>query len=200
MEKFEQFMYRVDYHKYNIINKYRNFKIDTSNRFVSIFRSAMNNKGLSILILSILLSILTGDKFTYFFWGTILYLLIHHTNRIKEEKKSDKLKDIDFKLLGAGEESLSAILDQFIADCFNRDVIFFRGIKDKEYINDKDEKEMLNSLLNSVASGLSPILRDKLELYYGDQLDRILARKCFITVSLFVANNNKNIYNTPNQN
>ena len=59
---------------------------------------------------------------------------------------------------------------------------------------------MLNSLLNSVASELSPILRDKLELYYGDQLDIILGRKCFITVSLFVANNNKNLYNVPNQN
>lgn len=200
MEKFEQFMYRVDYHKYNFINWYRGLKTSMYNRIVSIFKLSMDNKGLSILILSILLSILTRDNFTYFFWGTVLYLLIHHTNRIKEEKEYDKLQDIDFKLLGAGEESLSAILDQFIADCFNRDVIFFRGIKDKEYINDKDEKEMLNTLLNSVASGLSPILRDKLALYYGNQLDSILARKCFITVSLFVANNNKNIYNVPNQN
>lgn len=199
-DKLEQISYRVDYYKYNFSTWYKNKKFNIKNKLISLFKAAMGNKGLSILILAIIISILTGDKFTYFFWGTILYLLIHHTKRIEDKKESDRIKDIDFKLLGSGDESLSAILDQFIADCFNRDVIFFRGIKDKEYINDKDEKEMLNSLLNSVAGGLSPILRDKLALYYGEQLDRILARKCFITVSLFVANNNKNLYNVPNQN
>ena len=86
----------------------------------------MGNKGLSILILAIIISILTGDKFTYFFWGTILYLLIHHTKKVEDKKESDILKEIDFKLLGSGDDSLSALLDQFIADCFNRDVIFFR--------------------------------------------------------------------------
>lgn len=199
-DKFEQLSYRIDLYKYNISNWYKIKKRNIKNKITDLYNSAINNKGLSILIITIILSILTGDRFTYFFWGTILYLLIHHTKRIEDKKESDRLKDIDFKLLGSGEESLSAILDQFIADCFNRDVIFFRGVKDKEYINDKDEKEMLNTLLNSVASQLSPILRDKLKLYYGEELDIILGRKCFITVSLFVANNNKNIYNTPNKN
>ena len=199
-DKFEQLSYRIDLYKYNISNWYKIKKRNIKNKITDLYNSAINNKGLSILIITIILSILTGDKFTYFFWGTVLYLLIHYTKRIEDKKESDRLKDIDFKLLGSGEESLSAILDQFIADCFNRDVIFFRGVKDKEYINDKDEKEMLNTLLNSVASQLSPILRDKLKLYYGEELDIILGRKCFITVSLFVANNNKNIYNTPNKN
>ena len=199
-DKLEQISYRIDYYKYNFSRWYITRKTNIKNNIINLYNLSMDNKGISILILSIILSLITQDKFTFFFWGTILYLLINHTKKVEDKKESDILKEIDFKLLGSGDDSLSALLDQFIADCFNRDVIFFRGIKDKEYINDKDEKEMLNSLLNSVAGGLSPILRDKLALYYGEQLDRILARKCFITVSLFVANNNKNIYNTPNQN
>lgn len=154
------------------------------------------HKGLSLFFLCLFLSLITGEYTIFNFWGVIVYLLIIKKEKNNDEKELNYLNSIDFKLLDDAEDSLSSILDRFITDCFNRDVIFFRGIKDKEYINSKDEKEILDNLMNSVISNISPLLRKKIDLYYGEgQSDIIIGRKCFVIVSLFVANNNKAIYN-----
>jgi hypothetical protein len=154
-----------------------------------------NNPGISILIAALLLGILTNSPWTYYFWGSILYIFVLINRKMQYQKEKDKLAIIDINKLNDGPDGLKTILTSFVSDCFDRDVLFFRGLQDKEYINTKDEQEMLNSLLESVASNMSPSLRTKLDMYYGyGRTDIIIGRICYQLVSLFVANNNKQIY------
>ena len=180
--------------------------IEAKSFFVDAIKDSIrymkNNKGESIFI-CVFTASLFGEVWTYGFWGSILYAFILINRKMEYQREKDKLSIIDLDKLGDGEEGLKSLLTTFVSDCFERDVLFFRGIKDKEYINTKDEQDMLNSLLESVASNMSPSLRAKLDMYYGQgRTDIIVGRMCYQVVSIFVANNNKQIYNVkvPNMN
>lgn len=167
-----------------------------------VIKDIIDNKGKAIFIFVAIMGLL-GELWTYAFWGSILYTFILINRKLEYQREKDKLAIIDLDKLGDGEEGLKSLLTTFVSDCFERDVLFFRGIKDKEYINTKDEQDMLNSLLESVASNMSPSLRAKLDMYYGQgRTDIIVGRMCYQVVSIFVANNNKQIYNVtvPNMN
>lgn len=192
-------MDKISFNYFNITNKLSDLKFKIKSFISKYYKVGLdwifNYKGISLIALFILMIFLTKEYGIALF-GIIIYLLILKKEKNDHEKEMDYLKLIDFKLLDDTENGLSSILDKHISECFNRDVVFFRGIKDKEYINTKDEKEMLDTLMNSAVSNISPLLRKKIDLYYGEgQSDIIIGRKCFIVVSLFVANNNKAIYN-----
>ena len=175
----------------------------TKNFITNILDYAQENPGISILLVSLILG-LSGNVWYYYFWGSILYIFVLINRRMNYQREKDKIDMIDLDVL-SGETNLNTILVDFVSQCFDRDVIFFRGLKEKEYINTKDEKEMLDTLLESVASNISPSLRSKLDMYYGPgRTDIILGRICYQVVTMFVANNNKAIYptksNIPNMN
>lgn len=192
-------MDKISFNYFNITNKLSEMKFKIKNFITKYYKADLdwisNHKGISLIALFVLMIFLTNE-YSIALFGIIIYLLILKKEKNDHEKEMEYLKLIDFKMLDDSENGLSSILDKYISDCFNRDVVFFRGIKDKEYINSKDEKEMLDTLMNSAISNISPLLRKKIDLYYGEgQSDIIIGRKCFIVVSLFVANNNKAIYN-----
>ncbi len=167
-----------------------------------VIKDIIENKGQSIFIFVVIMGLL-GELWTYAFWGSILYIFILINRKMEYQREKDKLAIIDIDRLNDGPESLKVLLTSYVSECFDRDVLFFRGLQDKEYINTKDEQEMLNTLLESVASNMSPSLRTKLDMYYGQgRTDIILGRMCYQFVSLFVANNNKQIYSAkvPNMN
>ena len=175
----------------------------TKNVITNILDYAQENPGISILLVAMILG-LSGNTWYYYFWGSILYIFVLINRRMNYQREKDKIDMIDLDVL-SGETNLNTILVDFVSQCFDRDVIFFRGLKEKEYINTKDEKEMLDTLLESVASNISPSLRSKLDMYYGPgRTDIILGRICYQVVTMFVANNNKAIYptksNIPNMN
>ena len=190
---------KISFNYFNITNKLSELKFKIKNFIIKYYNAGLDwisdHKGISLIAAFVLMIFLTKEYGIALF-GIIIYLLILKKEKNDHEREMDYLKIIDFKLLDDTENGLSSILDKYINDCFNRDVVFFRGIKDKEYINTKDEKDMLDTLMNSAISNISPLLRKKIDLYYGEgQSDIIIGRKCFIVVSLFVANNNKAIYN-----
>ena len=156
-----------------------------------------NNVAYSLIVISIILSILFCDKFTFFILGIIVYILYLKKEKFEFEKRKFEIDSIDLRFMNVDNpESISKILDNYIEDCFNRDVLFPRGLKKDEYINATTEREMLDALLDSVSNNISIQLRNKLDLYYGkDRTDIIIGRKCFVYVSLFAANSNKSTYN-----
>ena len=92
------------------------------------------------------------------------------------------------------KETITRIIDEYIENCFDRDVIFFRGISN-EYINSITEKELLKELIDNCITNMSPLIRKKLGLYFGEEnIDIMIGRRCFSIVSMFVAQHNKNIY------
>lgn len=156
-----------------------------------LWNTLYNNKGASILTIVLILSIWSGDYITYPFWGAILYLLTFITKKFEYNKRKNELDSIDPLIFN----KLDKELDEYIAACYTRDVAFYRPTLNAGYINEKEINAQLKELLDSVVISMGPNMRTKLELYYGKEtLNSLIARKCYIQVSLLAANNNKNIH------
>ena len=151
--------------------------------------------GVSIIVFAMIFSLFNPNNMgTIYFWCAVLYAFVLSNRKIEYKREKDRIDAIDLNKL-IGEDSIHVLLNEYVAQCFERDVLFFRGLQPKEYINTKSEKEMLDALLDSVSSNMSISLKNKLDMYYGvGRTDIILGRMCLEYVSLFVANNNKSIY------
>ena len=189
---FRQIMRKLDDSKLSISNKISSLSDNSKNAYESVFNYIINHKGKSILVVSFLLSLM--DSCIWLFWGTVLYLLVELHRYLNYKMKRNDMNSLDVKLLSDKDTGIDKILSDYVEECFARDVLFFRG-DTENYINNKSENEMLNQLLDVCAANISPLLREKLEQYYGEgNVDKIIGRKCFSTVTVFVANKNKNIY------
>lgn len=189
---FRQIMRKLDDSKLSISNKISSLSDNSKNAYESVSNYIINHKGKSILVVSFLLSLM--DSCIWLFWGTVLYLLVELHRYLNYKMKRNDMNSLDVKLLSDKETGIDKILSDYVEECFARDVLFFRG-DTENYINNKSENEMLNQLLDVCAANISPLMREKLEQYYGEgNVDKIIGRKCFSTVTVFVANKNKNIY------
>ena len=189
---FRQIMRKLDDSKLSISNKISSLSDNSKNAYESVSNYIINHKGKSILVVSFLLSLM--DSCIWLFWGTVLYLLVELHRYLNYKMKRNDMNSLDVKLLSDKNTGIDKILSDYVEECFARDVLFFRG-DTENYINNKSENEMLNQLLDVCAANISPLMREKLEQYYGEgNVDRIIGRKCFSTVTVFVANKNKNIY------
>lgn len=189
---FRQIMRKLDDSKLSISNKISSLSDNSKNAYESVSNYIINHKGKSILVVSFLLSLM--DNCIWLFWGTVLYLLVELHRYLNYKMKRNDMNSLDVKLLSDKETGIDKILSDYVEECFARDVLFFRG-DTENYINNKSENEMLNQLLDVCAANISPLMREKLEQYYGEgNVDKIIGRKCFSTVTVFVANKNKNIY------
>lgn len=155
-----------------------------------------SHKGVIIFLITLLLCIVDTIKYEYIVASSVLYILSLVYRLYDHKVKKDMLNMIDM------EEynkicSEQGTLDKYINDCFNRQYLLYIGYKDKSYINKEEENKMLKDLLDDVALNMSKTMREKLMLYYGSRIDYIITEKCYITVMLFVANNNKTIYEKP---
>lgn len=187
-----QIMIKFDDSKLSISNKISSLSDNSKNAYESVSNYIINHKGKSILVVSFLLSLM--DSCIWLFWGTVLYLLVELHRYLNYKMKRNDMNSLDVKLLSDKDTGIDKILSDYVEECFARDVLFFRGDTDS-YINNKSENEMLNQLLDVCAANISPLMREKLEQYYGEgNVDKIIGRKCFSTVTVFVANKNKNIY------
>ena len=79
--------------------------------------------------------------------------------------------------------------------CINEYMLLNRSYHGETYIKEKEEMEIRKGVIELLSSNLGPDVKKKFELYYGKgQVEAVLARKCFIRISLYVANINKNTY------
>ena len=130
--------------------------------------------GLTLSILGILLNQILEFLILYVVIVTLLYI-----GREYEDYKARKIIDsLDVFKMGMDDNSLSHLLDSYIDDCFTRDVLFFKGVHENMYVNEKLENMLRDELLNSVIKNMSPYIRTKLDYYYGKgSTDIIIGRK-----------------------
>jgi hypothetical protein len=117
-------------------------------------------------------------------------------NRLVDHKiEQDQLDSLDIQFYNSTKDPNLDPLDSYVDDCFTRYLVIYKGYAQGIYITDKEEKNIMKELVDSVARSISPIMRKKFEMYYGrGNMDEIMSQKCFIRVSLYVANNNKQLY------
>lgn len=107
----------------------------------------------------------------------------------------DKLNSLDIHFFETANKNLEDPLDGYIDICINEYMILYRGYKAHTYIREAEETQIRQEILDIMASSMSSLMQAKLEMYYGKgRLPSIMARKCFIKVALYVANNNQLLY------
>lgn len=195
-----KFYIRDLFERYNdrvvLKNKMELIMIIVKEKMKKIIDYIDTHKGLIIFIATLFLCIIDNIRYQYIIPASILYVLVIINRLYNHKVEKDKLDMIDMKEY-VDICSEQGALDKYINDCFNRQYLLYIGYKDKSYINKEEENKMLKDLLDDVALNMSREMRDKLKLYYGSRIDYILTEKCYITVMLFVANNNKTIYEKP---
>ena len=135
--------------------------------------------------------------------GAIIYLAVLSKQYIKHKIEQETLNNIDMDRFGNSAENKKSVLDiinDYIENCFDRDVLFFNIVNNDDYIDTETERRLLNELLDSALINMSDKMRLKLAIYVTDEsLTRIIARRCMMVVTIFVANHNKNIYQRTNE-
>lgn len=184
-------------HSDSFINK-RNIvyelTLKAKNKLLNLGEYIYQHCGLVILLVTIFLSLFTKDINTYGLWGTVLYLLtiIYRFISLKMDLyKADRVDLEELKKLN--DITKPSVLDSIIEDCFNRNLLMFhtRNFMKKGYINSKEEQLMVNDLLDNLAYYITPYVKKKLEIYYGDNLERIITEKVVIRVALYASDHNK---------
>lgn len=178
------------------IKKYKSLLIELLD---SIKYYILNHKSLCVLILTTLLVIL--------FWldgliiGSVLYLMILLRELLNHKIEKDKLDSLDIHYFETANRDLEDPLDGYIDLCLNEYMLLYRAYKNLTYIRQQEEAQIRQEVLDIMASNMSTLMQTKLEMYYGKgRLPGIMARKCFIKVALYVANNNKLIYQEEGEN
>lgn len=173
---------------------------DINQKMEEVVNKIISNRGCVILGLSFFFIFLEYPLLDVSIGGFLLYggslLSRYMTHRVEKEK----MDSIDIEKIGLstkkeGPHTVTDLIGEYVEDCFNRDVLFFHPIKDSDFVDAKTEREMLEELLDSAASNMSPLLIKKLELYVGEgNVMRIVGRKCLTTITIFVASHNHRLY------
>ena len=180
-------------------------KIDTLKKFLSNIPQYISNgihwitinKGLSIFFPTLLLMIF-DDWIKWLSAGIGLYGMILLRELLNHKIEKDTLDSLDIHYFESANNNLEDPLDGYIDMCINEYMVLNRGYKVQQgYINTKEESLIHKEVLDLLASNMSPLMKKKFEMYYGTgQVEPLMARKSFIKVSLYVANNNKALYET----
>ena len=178
-------------------------KVDTLKKSISNIPQYINNgiqwivtnKGLSIFFPSLIL-IIFDDWVKWLSAGVGLYIMILLRELLNHKIEKDNLDSLDIHFFEATDTDLEGPLDSYIDMCINEYMLLNRGYKNQQtYINSKEESLMHKEVLDLLASNMSPLMKKKFEMYYGrGRVEPLIARKSFIKVSLYVANNNKILY------
>lgn len=182
-----------------MLDKYPTLKswyIDIKRTSLSTYYICMENKGMVIFLCCMILSLVGPfHPLDYAVLGAILYIMTLLRELLDHKKEKDQLDSLDIHYFETANKELEDPLDGYIDSCINEYMILYRGIDNNSYINEKAETEMRKEILNIVASNFGPLMKKKFEMYYGHgQVASILAKKCFIRISLYVANVNKTLY------
>lgn len=128
---------------------------------------------------------------------SLLFLLIILDivkDHLDKKIQLEQFKYVDLDYFNFNKTNGLDPLDAYIDICMSNRLILM-GYKEGSYITEVQEKEILKEVLEEVASNMGHLMKSKFELIYGvGHVDEVLANKCFIKVSLFVANNNKPRY------
>ena len=154
----------------------------------------LTNKSLCILMLTILL-IYKIDMYSGLAMGCSLYIMTLLRELLNHKINIDTINQVDLHYFETANKNLEDPLDGYIDLCIQEYMLLYRGYKAQQYITEKEEANIRKEVLDIIASTMSDLMRKKFELYYGtNRLPAILARKCFIKISLMIADNNKVLY------
>ena len=106
----------------------------------------------------------------------------------------ERMQELDINYFNTSKDQGIDPLDALVDRCLSNKLIL-TGFQAGNYVNNAQEQDLLREVLEEVSSSIGPLMKAKFELIYGKgHVEEILANKCFIRVSIFVADQNKARY------
>jgi len=194
--------------KDEIVDNNKEFWENRKNTIIDKYHTLLDHMtkhpAIYIIIFSIIINLYFLDYLALFFSslsGALFYGCIELHNWLKFRKEKEYFDSIDLSLIklynpqDPQKYTITNLLGEFVEDCFNRDILFYQAFNKDEYINSAKEDELLKELIDRCTITMSPLLRKKLGLYFGEEnIDILIGRQCFSIITMFVATHNKNIY------
>lgn len=186
-----------------IQTEYNQLKKRISNFIKNIGEMITEYPGI-VVITTMLIIFPFNDLLTISISGFLIYMAILTKQYIKSRIEKETLDSIDLDRFGNSSDNKKSIMDiinDYVENCFDRDVLFFNIINKDDYIDQETERRLLNELLDSTLINMSSKMRLKLSRYISEEeLTKIIGRRCMMVITIFVATHNQNIYKRTNDN
>ena len=178
---------------FDILSRFRTFVIEAD--IVIVFLRLAIFSALLYLITSIFLR--HGDSIASIIVVSILIAvpIVAILDKYVEHRiELERMQELDINYFNTSKDQGVDPLDALVDRCLSNKLIL-TGFQAGNYVNNAQEQDLLREVLEEVSSSIGPLMKAKFELIYGKgHVEEILANKCFIRVSLFVADQNKARY------
>lgn len=178
---------------FDILSRFRTFVIEAD--IVIVFLRLAIFSALLYLITSIFLR--HGDSIASMIVVSILIAvpIVAILDKYVEHRiELERMQELDINYFNTSKDQGVDPLDALVDRCLSNKLIL-TGFQAGNYVNNVQEQDLLREVLEEVSSSIGPLMKAKFELIYGKgHVEEILANKCFIRVSLFVADQNKARY------
>nr|DAT64742.1 MAG TPA: hypothetical protein [Caudoviricetes sp.] len=178
---------------FDILSRFRTFVVEAD--IVIVFLRLAIFSALLYLITSIFLR--HGDSIASMIVVSILIAvpIVAILDKYVEHRiELERMQELDINYFNTSKDQGVDPLDALVDRCLSNKLIL-TGFQAGNYVNNAQEQDLLREVLEEVSSSIGPLMKAKFELIYGKgHVEEILANKCFIRVSLFVADQNKARY------
>ena len=178
---------------FDILSRFRTFVVEAD--IVIVFLRLAIFSALLYLITSIFLR--HGDSIASMIVVSILIAvpIVAILDKYVEHRiELERMQELDINYFNPSKDQGVDPLDALVDRCLSNKLIL-TGFQAGNYVNNAQEQDLLREVLEEVSSSIGPLMKAKFELIYGKgHVEEILANKCFIRVSLFVADQNKARY------
>lgn len=178
---------------FDILSRFRTFVIEAD--IVIVFLRLAIFSALLYLITSIFLR--HGDSIASMIVVSILIavpIVVILDKYVEHRIELERMQELDINYFNTSKDQGVDPLDALVDRCLSNKLIL-TGFQAGNYVNNAQEQDLLREVLEEVSSSIGPLMKAKFELIYGKgHVEEILANKCFIRLSLFVADQNKARY------
>lgn len=120
--------------------------------------------------------------------ATVILLVTNY----KLKKENNHLLEYSINVNAQINEEIPLILENMTHECFDEYMLLNQAYKEKHYITDEEETNIMKEVGTMVADRLSPAAIDKLSVYYNrNMLAEIISNKIYILVMAYAAENNQ---------
>ena len=118
----------------------------------------------------------------------IVIILVYNSNK----KKINQLREYEINISANIDETIPALLEMIVSECFNEYTVLNVAYKNITYINDELEQEIMKGVGEMVSKRISPALISKFSLYYNlKAISDIISEKIYILVMSYVVETNQ---------
>lgn len=122
----------------------------------------------------------------------VIFILVRSYINILDKRVNNEIKTLSLSV-DLNLDSLNSILVTIIRDSINEFMVY-NNLLDSVYLTSEREEELREYVINNFNKRLSSVMMERLKVFYReDALPDVIARRIYLEVSLFTAQNNSGV-------